>query len=217
MHHAMPAGMLTVKYTSLCAPRQLSRWPSRRAPSRWQRSHTASSSSYDRRTPSARAGPPSIIRADACRLHAAIVVQYSEPVHRDVRPFFPSRVLAFSSRLLQLPTVAYRAKTYVTGRSVRALVTLGRCLPKRAAVDVRSTTHVQRSFERSPERMGRPMSQRRSPAVRRRATARRSLKTVATRPAGAWQQLPDAACPGRRRHGCRPGRGGRPRSAVAER
>ena len=89
LHHAMPTGMLTVKYTSFCAPRQLSRWPSRRAPSRWQRSHTASSSSYDRRTPSAWAGPPSIIRADACRLHAAIVVQYSEPVHRAVRPFFP--------------------------------------------------------------------------------------------------------------------------------
>jgi hypothetical protein len=38
------------------------------------------------------------------------------------------------------------------------------------------------------------MSQRRSPAVRRQATARRSLKTVATRPAGAWQQFPDEAC-----------------------
>src|SRR5437016_791360 len=44
-----------------------------------------------------------------------------------------------------------------------------------------------------PERMGRPMSQRRSPAVRRRVTARRNLKTVATRPAWVWQQLPDEA------------------------
>jgi RNA polymerase sigma factor (sigma-70 family) len=37
------------------------------------------------------------------------------------------------------------------------------------------------------------MSQRRSHAVRRRVTARRNLKTVATRPAWAWQQLPDEA------------------------
>jgi RNA polymerase sigma factor (sigma-70 family) len=37
------------------------------------------------------------------------------------------------------------------------------------------------------------MSQRRSRAVRRRVTARRNLKTVATRPAWAWQQLPDEA------------------------
>ena len=37
------------------------------------------------------------------------------------------------------------------------------------------------------------MSQRRSQAVRRRVTARWSLKTVATRPAGAWQHLPDEA------------------------
>src|SRR5262245_47750958 len=42
--------------------------------------------------------------------------------------------------------------------------------------------------------MGRPMSQRRSQAVRRRVTARRNLKTVATRPAWAWQQPPDEAC-----------------------
>jgi sigma-70-like protein len=38
------------------------------------------------------------------------------------------------------------------------------------------------------------MSQRRSQAVRRRVTARRNLKTVATRPAWAWQQPPDEAC-----------------------
>lgn len=39
------------------------------------------------------------------------------------------------------------------------------------------------------------MSQRRSQAVRRRATARRNPKTVATRAAWASQQLPAAACP----------------------
>jgi RNA polymerase sigma factor (sigma-70 family) len=38
------------------------------------------------------------------------------------------------------------------------------------------------------------MSQRRSPAVQRRVTARRSLKTGAPRPAGAWPHLPDDAC-----------------------
>jgi RNA polymerase sigma factor (sigma-70 family) len=37
------------------------------------------------------------------------------------------------------------------------------------------------------------MSQRRSQAVRRRAAARQRLKTVATRPGWAWQQLPDEA------------------------
>jgi RNA polymerase sigma factor (sigma-70 family) len=37
------------------------------------------------------------------------------------------------------------------------------------------------------------MSQRRSQAVRRRVTAHRNLKTVATRPAWAWQQLPNEA------------------------
>jgi hypothetical protein len=45
--------------------------------------------------------------------------------------------------------VTYRAKIDVTGRSVRALVPLGRCLPKRAAVDVRSATTVQRSVGRT--------------------------------------------------------------------
>jgi hypothetical protein len=37
------------------------------------------------------------------------------------------------------------------------------------------------------------MSRRRSQAVRRQVAARRNLKTVATRPAWAWQQLPDEA------------------------
>ena len=51
--------------------------------------------------------------------------------------------------------------------------------------------NVQRALERSPGRMGRPMSQPRSQAVRRRAAARRSIKTVVVRQATELPPRPD--------------------------
>jgi hypothetical protein len=72
--------------------------------------------------------------------HAANKAHVESRLH--ARSLFHNGILLFSM-------VTYRAKIEVTGRSARALVRLGRCLPKRAAVDVRSVTTVQRSVERT--------------------------------------------------------------------
>jgi hypothetical protein len=72
--------------------------------------------------------------------------------HAENKAHVESRLHArspFHNGKILFSIVTYRAKIDVTGRSVRALVTLGRCLRKRAAVDVRSATTVQRSVERT--------------------------------------------------------------------